>query len=375
MNDKRVIVVDQTIREGMQYRGLMFSLEERKQILEFQEKLNIDISQAAYPPAHVSEGLHLNHLHEFTSAQGFHIRVAGLCRALPEDVRGMIQSGISDFHLHSGINQNMLDRFGEDELFREVRNSVRLIQNGVDHPCINLAFADIGRTDPALLNTFVDYAVEELQVDIVNLPDTSGSMAPNAYHDAVRRIVLRIQNKPARIAVHCHNDLGMANANTVLGVIAGASVIEACALGIGERNGIADLYAVCTVLKDQGYDIRVKTENHDAFKAYYEYIHRLCVAKTGFGPLNYNTPAFGEAVKTHVAGTHGIIEYGMSDEKKYFLNVLCGKNLVKAFLTQNSIAYDPKKLTKIVDRIKEKSAAESRPLTLDDVRFIVDETG
>jgi 2-isopropylmalate synthase len=163
----------------------------------------------------------------------------------------------------------------------------------------------------------------------------------------------------------------MANANTVMGVIAGASVIEACALGIGERNGIADLYAVCRVLKDYGYDIRVNIQDRGGFEAYYAYIHDLCEKKTGFGPLNYNTPVFGEAVKTHVAGTHGLMNYGMTDEKKYFLNVLCGKNLVKSFLKQNNIDYDPEKLTEIVERIKEKSAAQSRALTLDDVRLIV----
>jgi isopropylmalate/homocitrate/citramalate synthase len=373
MNDKRILVIDQTIREGMQYRGMMFSFEERKNILEFQERLGIDICQAAYPPAHVSETSHLECLHKMASDKGYRIRMAGLSRAVISDVKWMVKSGFSDYHLHSGINQGMLSRFGAEEIFRDVKDTVGFIRETTEGACINLAFADVGRTDPTFLAAFIDYAVDVLQVDIVNLPDTSRTMAPNVYHEVVRQTALRVREKPARIAVHCHNDLGMANANTVMGVVAGATVVEACVLGIGERNGIADLYTVCGVLKDQGYDMAVKTEDRQGFASYYKYIQELCVSKTGFGPLNYNTPAFGDAVKTHVAGTHDIIDYGAVDEKKYFLNVLCGKHLVKSFLDQRGIAYDPKKISRIVGKIKDTSAVHNRPLTEAEVRAVVDE--
>ena len=125
---KNITVIDQTIREGMQYRGLMFDFKERKKIVEFQETLGVDICQAAYAPAHESEARHLKGLHEWSRENGRRIRIAGLCRAIPEDVKWMLDVGIRDFHLHSGISREMLARFGMDEIFKSLRQTVHLIR-------------------------------------------------------------------------------------------------------------------------------------------------------------------------------------------------------------------------------------------------------
>ena len=372
MKQKNLIVIDQTIREGMQYRGLMFSPEERMRMVEFQERLGVDISQAAYPPAHVSEAGCLKSLHQWSEQNGCHIRIAGLCRAIPEDIRCMLNMGIKDFHLHSGINEEMLNRFGMDHIFKGITKTVELIQKQVNNPCINLAFADVAATDFRLLKNCITYVAEELAVDILNLPDTSGSMAPNQYHDLIKKVSTLLEGKTTKIGVHCHNDMGMATANTVMGVIAGAEIVEVTALGIGERNGIGDVYSVCKLLKDQGYHINAKTEDLEGFKSYYEFVNKICVDRLGEGPLNYNTPVFGESVKTHVAGTHGIIRYSNAAEKNYYLNVLCGKHLVKQYLNLHQIPYDPDRLKEIVKSIKEKSVEFNRGLTIEDVAVLME---
>ena len=371
MKDKDLIVIDQTIREGMQYRGLMFSLEERKRMVEFQEKLGVDISQAAYPPAHESESRYLKSLHQWSVESGHRVRIAGLCRAIPEDVNRMLDIGIRDFHLHSGINKEMLDRFGMDEIFKGLTKTVGLIKSKVRDASINLALADVAATDFRLLTKCISYAVNDLSIDTLNLPDTSGSMAPNQYQDFIKKIAKLLKGKASQIAVHCHNDMGMASANTVMGVIAGAKVIEVTALGIGERNGIGDLYSVCKQLKDQGYNINVRTDDLEGFKAYYAFVNEICIDKLGEGPLNYNTPIFGESVKTHVAGTHGIIRYSNAVEKNYYLNVLCGKHLVKQYLNLHQIPYERHRMKEIVKAIKNKSVELNRGLSEDEVKSVI----
>ena len=371
MKEKDLIVVDHTIREGMQYRGLMFSFEERKRIAQYQERLGVDICQAAYPPAHVSEAEHLKHLHEWSVEKGHHIRIAGLCRAMVEDVQWMIDLGVIDFHLHSGINKEMLHRFGMDEIFDGVTKTVQFIRDHVDGPVINLSFADVAATDFSLLKKCVTFVAKKLHIDIVNLPDTSGSMAPHRYQQMIETVAQLLAGTSSQIAVHCHNDMGMANANTVLGIVSGARVVEVTALGIGERNGIGDLYTVSKLLKEEGYHHGIKTEDLDGFKAYYDYVNEICIKKLGEGPLNYNTPVFGDAVKTHVAGTHGIIQYSNADEKKFHLNVLCGKHLVEQYLVLHQIPHNRSRIKDIVAGIKEKCVQLDRPMNPEDVRQVV----
>ena len=214
-------------------------------------------------------------------------------------------------------------------------------------------------------------AFDELDVDVLALPDTSGIMAPNLFFDNVKSITRMTKDKRTRIGVHCHNDMGMATANTIMGVAAGASVVQATALGVGERNGIGDIYLVGKCLKDQGYRLNIKTENIDLFKQYYQFINDLCKKKAGMDIMNYNTPVFGDSGKAHVAGTHGIAKYGRATDETYYLNVLCGKHLVKKYLDMNSINYNAERIEEIVSKIKNKSVEMSRAVSKDEVLDIV----
>ena len=131
------------------------------------------------------------------------------------------------------------------------------------------------------------------------------------------------------LAAHCHNDMGMASANSVMGIIGGAKVLEVSALGIGERNGIADLYTTARLLADQGYDTGLDLENIDGFKAYYAFVNDIVRQQTGINLMDYRCPVFGNAVKTHVAGTHATGGFGTAKEEEFFLSLLCGRQLVK----------------------------------------------
>lgn len=355
----------------MQYRGLMFSLSERLRIIEFQEALGVDISQVAYPPAHESEVHFAEQICNEALRRGFVLRMACLCRSLEEDVREILTFGFSDFHLHTAVNEKMLEKYGMDEIFDSLRKTVLLLRSKVKCPFIEVSILDMGKTDMELLTKCSDFLVNNLNINILSLPDTSGIMAPNVVFDKIKSISLVTEGKETLIGVHCHNDMGMATANTIMGVIAGASVIDVTALGIGERNGIGDLFITGRVLKDQGFDLNLKTENIELFKDYYEYVNQLCIKKTGMNLLNYNTPFFGDAIKTHVAGTHGFSDYGITSEQDFFLNVLCGKHLVKKYLDLNNISYNISQMQTIVNSIKDKSVERNRCLNKKEVVEVV----
>jgi 2-isopropylmalate synthase len=195
-------------------------------------------------------------------------------------------------------------------------------------------------------------------------------MAPNTFHDAVKIMVEMSAGTNTNISVHCHNDLGMATANTVMGVVAGATLVEVSALGIGERNGIGDLFSVGKILRDQNHPMNLKIEDIDLFRKYYEYVNNVCSRQTGESLLSYNTPFFGDAVNTHVAGTHADTAFGMGLTEKYYLNVLCGRGLVEKYLKAQQITIVPEDLTQITRTIKDESARLGRCLSEAEIQKI-----
>lgn len=194
-------------------------------------------------------------------------------------------------------------------------------------------------------------------------------MAPNQIHEKIRQICSRTSN--SRIAVHCHNDMGMACANSVMGIVAGGAIIEASALGIGERNGIADLYTTAKTLQDQGFDINLDTDDLKTFKAYYEYVDSIIYEQTSEHFLTRSTPIFGNDVKTHVAGTHANTGYGIMLDEQFFLNILCGKHLVKKYLESHNIDCPMDMLDLLTLNIKSKSAQLNSSLTQQDIKAII----
>ena len=361
MNKQKLCIIDETLREGMQYRGMVFSKDQAMTVLNFQETLGIDICQAGYPPAHESEQEKLKCLVTSAAEKGFSIRVAAMGRACPEDAEVIAKTCTRDFHLHAHVaKENWFDTM--DRAFPGLAATFETIRSHCPTAQISLAFLDIGRTDPKFLYRAAQYLIDELSLDILSLPDTSGIMGPNQVHDAIAPIVKLTDNRATRISVHCHNDLGMASANTVMGVVAGATVVEASVFGLGERNGLADLYTTARVLRDQGYDMDMNLDDVDTFGAYYRYIDSLCREQTGEPLLTYNTPFFGTGVKTHVAGTHGGSGFGLGGEEKIHLNVLCGQRLVGQYLDQEKIPHDRTTLKSLTQEIKSKSALLHRSL-------------
>jgi len=364
---RKILVIDQTLREGMQFQGLVFSLTQRIKILEFQEALGIDVCQAGYPSAHPMEEDIVSKVAAHAKKNNFCVRTAALGRAFAPDADILCKTDIDDIHFHLQV-KNTITKELQARLFQDIETLIGLVRNRRPGAAISIAMLDIGKTDIELLTTWVRLLGQDLGVDILSLPDTSGIMAPNQIYDKI--LALSALPLKAKLSVHCHNDMGMASANSIMGIIAGACVLEVSALGIGERNGIGDLFTTARHLKDQGMALRVDTDNRDLFRKYYEYLDGIVREQTGSSLIQYNTPVFGTAVRTHVAGTHALGEFGIMAEEKFYLNLLCGRHLVQKYLDLNTIPYGKTQLSKITDAIKTQSITLGRRLMQDEIMTI-----
>lgn len=367
MKNRPVIIIDETLREGMQYRGLMFSKEQRLTILDFQERLGVDICQAGYPPAHKQEAEITKALVEHAKQNNYKIRIAAMGRANLHDAAILIDTGVTDFHLHLHIKPGL----PEDDLNQALNDLLpvhRFIQKKTMNANLCIVMLDIGRSDKKTLGQCVEFCSQH-KIDMLSLPDTSGIMAPNQVFDTLNPLCTL--SKTCKISIHCHNDMGMASANCIMGILAGGNVLEASVLGIGERNGIADLYTTAKAIEDQDFLINLKTRDLNSFKDYYQYIDAIVFEQLGDHLLNANTPFFGEAVKTHVAGTHAGGEYGMASEERYYLNSLCGRHLVTKFLHLHKIECPPDRISLLTQKIKAQSIELNRSLTPTDIKKII----
>jgi isopropylmalate/homocitrate/citramalate synthase len=367
MKNKKVIIIDETLREGMQYKGIMFSYDQRLQILKFQEKLGVDICQAGYPPAHDLEADIVQRLCIHAKIQKYKICIAGMGMANIHSADILLGTGINDFHFHVYIKKNITMK-KLDKILQHLLQTIEYVRKQKPGSVISLAMLDIGRADRHILEKSVLF-LSQHKVDILSLPDTSGMMAPNQVFDKINQFASKTGK--TKISIHCHNDMGMASANSVMGILGGGTILEASALGIGERNGIADLYTSVQTLKSQGFDINLNTDDIDTFKAYYEYLDSIIHEQKHGNLLNTNTPVFGDAVKTHVAGTHADGNFGIASEEQFFLNILCGRQLVKKYLNAHNITCPENILDDLTLNIKKKSLQMNRCMADADIKLII----
>ncbi len=366
---RQFLLMDQTLREGMQFQGVVFSYDQRIKILAFQEGLGVDICQAGYPAAHPEEAAMVKALADHARDCNFNIRVAALGRAFTPDARILVNTGIKDIHFHLYLPSHATVQESE-KILSELIPVMAFVRNARPDSVISLAMLDIGKTPADQLNTCIRFLCQNHMIDVLSLPDTSGIMGPSQVADRIRDAVALAGDMA--VSVHCHNDLGMASANSVMGILAGAAVLEASVCGIGERNGIGDLYITSRILADQGIQSGFSQAPLDQVRAYYLYVDDIVRQQTGQGLIHAATPVFGQAVHTHVAGTHATGMFGPSTTPDFHLNLLCGNHLVKKYLRFHHIEFHPDRIPAITAAIKEMSVRKNRRLTREEVKKIVD---
>lgn len=269
MSDK-VAVFDTTLRDGEQAAGTRLGSREKLMIARQLAQLNVDVIEAGYPASSPED---------FEAVQLIAREIDGpvicaLSRAVPPDIeacgkalakakRPRIHTGIgaSDIHI-TGKFQD--ERYGKTlrekraKILQMAVDAVKLARQHVDD--VEFYAEDAGRADPPYLFKMVEAAIDA-GATVVNIPDTTGYTVPEQYGCLIRSIRERVPNiNRATISVHCHDDLGMAVANTLAGLLAGARQVEGTINGIGERAGNAALEEVIMALRTRGDYFKLHTD-------------------------------------------------------------------------------------------------------------------
>ncbi len=250
MKNNKIYVFDTTLRDGEQVPGAALKTVEKVEIARQLERLGVDIIEAGFP---VSSPGDFESVMQVSKAVG-DIVVCGLTRAVEKDIEvaaaalkfakhPRIHTGIgaSDIHIKQKFNSNR-----EDILERAIK-AVKFARKFVED--VEFYAEDAGRADPEFLAMMVE-AVIKAGAGVVNIPDTTGYNFPDEFAAKIRYLYEHVSNiDKAIISVHCHNDLGLATANTLAGIEAGARQIEVTMNGIGERAGNTALEEVVMALK------------------------------------------------------------------------------------------------------------------------------
>lgn len=246
----KVIIFDTTLRDGEQVPGCKLNASEKIDLALKLEGLGVDVIEAGFP---ISSPGDFSSVEQISKAIT-HSTVCALSRAVKKDIevaaqalkyakRPRIHTGIgtSDFHIKSKFNSNR-----EDILQRAIQ-CVTWARNFTDN--IEFYAEDAGRTENEYLARVIE-AVIKAGATTVNIPDTTGYCLPHQYGEKIAFLKNNVSNiDKAVISCHCHNDLGLATANSISGVINGARQIECTINGLGERAGNTSLEEVVMIIK------------------------------------------------------------------------------------------------------------------------------
>ena len=299
--EDRLIIFDTTLRDGEQAPGFSMTIDEKLRMARQLEKLNVDILEAGFPIA--SEG-------DFEAVRrvSAEIRtpvIAGLARCMKKDIdrcakalegankaRIHVFLATSDIHLKYKLNKT------REEALAGAAEGVRYARTFCED--VEFSAEDAGRTDLDFL-TKVTEAVIDAGATTVNLPDTVGYCTPEEYGALIRDLRSRVRNiDKAILSTHCHNDLGLAVANSLAGIQNGIRQVECTINGIGERAGNAALEEIVMALQVRKQFFGVYT-GINAKELYTS--SRLLSEVTGM-PVQANKAIVGDNAFAHEAGIH-----------------------------------------------------------------------
>jgi len=286
---RKIKVFDTTLRDGEQTPGVALTIENKLQIAEALAELGVDIIEAGFP---VNSDLEFQSVKRI--AKEVDATVCGLARALKPDLDSCIKADVDLLHTFISTSPQHLkyqmDKT-EDEVYEMAVNAVEYV---VDHgiPCL-FSPMDATRSEfPYLLR--VCKGVEKAGAKVINIPDTVGVMYPSTMKELIEKIRKEIK---IDLDVHCHNDFGMAVANTLAAVEAGCNQVQVAVNGLGERAGNADLEQVVMALKVL-YGIKTNIKTKKIYQT-----SKLVERLTGVRVMP-NFPIVGENAFAHESGIH-----------------------------------------------------------------------
>ncbi len=308
---RTIRIFDTTLRDGEQSPGASMNVEEKIQVAKQLVRLGVDIIEAGFPIASPGDFEAVRRI----SSEVKGAVIAGLARAKEEDIRcagdalkPAPRKRIHTFHSTSDIHLKYQFRVSREEALKRSVQMVKLARSLVKD--VEFSPMDATRTELGYLLDVVQ-AVVEAGASTVNIPDTVGYTTPVEFGAMIKAIKGRIGNR-AVISVHCHNDLGLAVANSLAAVLNGAGQIECTINGIGERAGNCSMEEVVMGLKTRRdfYRAETKINTKEIIRA-----SRLVTRITGI-PVQPNKAIVGANAFAHESGIHqdGLLKEKMTYE-------------------------------------------------------------
>jgi 2-isopropylmalate synthase len=296
-----VLIFDTTLRDGEQSPGASMMLQEKLEIAKLLEEMGVDIIEAGFPATSNGDFAAVNEIARVVKTS----TVAGLARAALEDIdrcgealQPAARSRIHTFISTSPVHMKYKLRMGANEVLDAVGAAVKRARRYTED--VEWGAEDATRTERDFLFRCVELAIR-CGANTINIGDTVGYATPEEYFDLIMMLRAHVPGADEVVfSTHCHNDLGLAVANSLAGVRAGARQIECTVNGIGERAGNAALEEVVMALKVRRdvlpYHTAVKSEALAR-------ISKLVSGVTGF-PVQYNKAIVGRNAFAHESGIH-----------------------------------------------------------------------
>lgn len=297
----RVAIFDTTLRDGEQAPGFSMTIQEKLEVAQMLSGLNVDVIEAGFPISSPGDLAAVRAI--ATEVHG--PVIAALSRAVRVDidvaweaVGGAERPRIHTFIATSEVHMRSKLRKTPDQVVEDVREAVRYAKRYT--PDVEFSAEDASRSDPDFLVRVFTEAVAS-GATVINIPDTVGYAVPEQYAVLVRKIIAEVPGiERVTVSVHCHDDLGLATANSLAAVAAGARQVECTINGIGERAGNASLEEVVVALRLRrdvfGVDVDIQTAG--LYPA-----SRLVSSVTG-APVPPNKAIVGANAFAHEAGIH-----------------------------------------------------------------------
>ncbi len=370
----KVRIFDTSLRDGEQLPGVAYTKKEKIEIAEKLSDIGVDIIEAGFP---------INSQEEFETVKtiasmGLRSKICGLARVLEPDIKRCVDSGVdiihvfvstSDIHLKYQLNKT------REEVKEMIKKGVRTVK---DYG-INCLFSAMDAT-----RTELDFLIECFRIaeqegaDLINVPDTVGVMTPSSMRMLIGKIAQEVK---VPIDVHCHNDFGLATANSLAGIEGGASGVQVSVNGNGERAGNASLEQVVMALECL-YNVKtnIKKEKLTQLSRLVERYSEVYLAP--------HTPIVGKTAFAHESGihAHAVLKHGSTFEpiapemvgqkSKIVIGKSSGKASIMWALKNLGFNDIPEqKLLRIVEKIKETAAVKKRIYDEDIVFIAKDELG
>jgi len=353
MNNEVVTFFDTTLRDGEQTPNVSLTDEQKLTIAKALDKLGVDVIEAGFP---ISSKGEYNAVRSIVNAE-LGTTICGLARVVKPDIDACLDAGVGLIHVFASTSDVQL-KHSMKKTRQEVYDlSVDAVEYVKEHgtQCLFSAM-DATRTEPEFLHR-ICRGIESAGADIINIPDTVGIMAPSKMFNFIKRIkdVVKVP-----IDVHCHNDFGLAVANSLSAIEAGANQVQVTVNGIGERAGNADLAQTAMSLSSIfGAKLNINTQFLLETSRLVERFTKINMPPT--------MPIVGENAFSHESGIHsrGVIERAdtfepgimtpemVGQRRRLVAGKHAGKHAVREMLKDALFDVTEDELVRILDRVKE----------------------